>query len=168
MCKDIGNKKKNNYLLFICIIIAVILITIINVYCDRHLYMKKKIINESFTNPNIPEYTNFNKVSSYSDLELQPNTSATCNLPLLNSNKVYTPQGTPLPLHHETRITNLIESNGPSVDGTNNSPQNMFMLAYNRVSPDCCPSTFSTSGGCVCMTDNQRKFINSGGNLKCS
>jgi hypothetical protein len=39
----------------------------------------------------------------------------------------------------------------------------MFMLANNRTSPNCCPSTFSTSTGCVCTTKNQRDFIASRG-----
>tara|TARA_B100001059_G_C17788693_1_gene558754 strand:- start:485 stop:1156 length:672 start_codon:yes stop_codon:yes gene_type:complete len=48
---------------------------------------------------------------------------------------------------------------GPPVDGINGSPQSMFMFANNKSSPDCCPSTFSTSTGCVCTTEAQRKFV---------
>ena len=53
--------------------------------------------------------------------------------------------------------------NGPSVDGHPDSDKKMFMFANNRTSPNCCPSTFSTSTGCVCTTKNQRDFIASRG-----
>ena len=53
--------------------------------------------------------------------------------------------------------------NGPSIDGHPDSDKKMFMLANNRTSPNCCPSTFSTSTGCVCTTKNQRDFVASRG-----
>jgi len=53
--------------------------------------------------------------------------------------------------------------NGPSVDGHPDSDKKLFMLANNRTSPNCCPSTFSTSTGCVCTTKNQRDFVASRG-----
>lgn len=52
---------------------------------------------------------------------------------------------------------------GPPVDGHPDSDKKMFMFANNRTSPNCCPSTFSTSTGCVCTTKNQRDFIASRG-----
>lgn len=48
---------------------------------------------------------------------------------------------------------------GPPVDGHPDSAKKMFMFANNRTSPNCCPSTFSTSTGCVCTTKNQRDFV---------
>lgn len=54
----------------------------------------------------------------------------------------------------------------PSIDGLDDSAKHMFMFAYNRSSPDCCPSTFSTSTGCVCMSNAQRDFINRRGKNK--
>lgn len=53
-----------------------------------------------------------------------------------------------------------------TVDGTNAAPKQAFMMAYNRSSPDCCPSTFSSSRGCVCLTQEQSDFINRRGNQK--
>ena len=53
--------------------------------------------------------------------------------------------------------------NGPPVDGHPDSDKKLFMFANNRTSPNCCPSTFSTSTGCVCTTKNQRDFIASRG-----
>ena len=49
---------------------------------------------------------------------------------------------------------------GPNVNGVEDSPKSMFMFKYNKSSPSCCPSTFSTSSGCVCTTENQRQFVN--------
>ena len=48
---------------------------------------------------------------------------------------------------------------GPTVDGEADSPQRLFMFANNAASPSCCPSTFSTSTGCVCSTDKQDEYI---------
>ena len=54
---------------------------------------------------------------------------------------------------------------GPPVDGVKGSFEKMFMWANNVASPLCCPSTFSTSTGCVCSTKNQRDFIAGRGDL---
>lgn len=54
---------------------------------------------------------------------------------------------------------------GPPVDGVKGSFEKMFMWANNVTSPLCCPSTFSTSTGCVCSTKNQRDFIAGRGDL---
>jgi len=60
---------------------------------------------------------------------------------------------------------NMVDTYNP-VDGKPGSPRQMFMFAYNRSSPDCCPSTFSSDRGCVCMSQAQRDFINMRGNQK--
>jgi hypothetical protein len=54
----------------------------------------------------------------------------------------------------------------PSVDGSKDGAKHMFMFAYNKSSPECCPSTFSSSRGCVCMSEAQRAFINKRGSNK--
>lgn len=53
---------------------------------------------------------------------------------------------------------------GPPIDGKEGSPKKMFMFANNRTSPNCCPSSYTTSTGCVCTTKNQRNYIASRGN----
>jgi len=56
---------------------------------------------------------------------------------------------------------------GEDIAHTNPSPDNMFMFAHNQSSPDCCPSTFSDSRGCICTTEAQRNYINGrGGNRR--
>lgn len=70
----------------------------------------------------------------------QPNNSEKQN------KKLFVPQGHSLPLKVEEQPMAM--------------PKNsMFMFANNYSSPTCCPSTFSTSRGCVCTTQQQRRFI---------
>ena len=53
---------------------------------------------------------------------------------------------------------------GPSVDGTDDTPQRLSIFANNKTSLNCCKeSPYMTSTGCVCLTENQRKFIQSRG-----
>lgn len=52
--------------------------------------------------------------------------------------------------------------NGPAFQV---GPDNLFMFKNNQVKPECCGSTFSGNGGCVCTTPEQRKYLNMrGGN----
>lgn len=52
---------------------------------------------------------------------------------------------------------------GPEFKGP--SPDNLFMFKNNQCKPECCGSSFSCGGGCVCTTPEQRQMINSrGGN----
>lgn len=42
---------------------------------------------------------------------------------------------------------------------------NMLIFSQNKFKPECCPSPYSTSTGCVCMTSEQIKYLNTrGGN----
>ncbi len=76
-----------------------------------------------------------------------------CNPPV-KSNLQFVPQGTPLPLKNE-----MIYSELPR--------DSMFLFANSYASPDCCPSTFSTSQGCICSSEQMRKYVNEkrGGNV---
>ncbi len=39
------------------------------------------------------------------------------------------------------------------------------IFAKNRIAPDCCPSIYSSSDGCVCITEDQMRYLNQrGGN----
>jgi hypothetical protein len=52
---------------------------------------------------------------------------------------------------------------GPEFAGP--GPDNLFIFKNNQCKPECCGSSFSCSGGCVCTTPAQRDMINSrGGN----
>ena len=52
---------------------------------------------------------------------------------------------------------------GPEFAGP--SPDNLFIFKNNQCKPECCGSSYSCGGGCVCTTPAQRNMINSrGGN----
>jgi len=59
---------------------------------------------------------------------------------------------------------------GPSVDGDEDQPiKKKAILSNNKVSINCCDtSPFSSSNGCVCVTDKQKKFLRSRGHNKTS
>jgi hypothetical protein len=45
------------------------------------------------------------------------------------------------------------------------APSDLFIFSQNQCRPDCCPSSYSCGGGCVCTTIKQRQFLASrGGN----
>ncbi len=104
----------------------------------------------------------YNNVSAYDGLCLKTGNKqfwshSPNNVPLINDESLYTILG------HTTSEKPVMSDpsslSGPSLDGTEDTPNKMFMFANNVSSPNCCPSTFSTSTGCVCTTDNQRDFV---------
>tara|TARA_B110000971_G_C19686999_1_gene353667 strand:+ start:24 stop:584 length:561 start_codon:yes stop_codon:yes gene_type:complete len=82
---------------------------------------------------------------------------------LLSNDKLYTYLSSQGPI--KMRLSDQSALMGPPIDGVKGSDEKMFMLANNVTSPLCCPSTFSTSTGCLCTTKNQRDFVNSRGNI---
>lgn len=51
---------------------------------------------------------------------------------------------------------------GPKVEV---GADNLFIFKNNQCKPECCDSSFSCDGGCVCTTPDQRELINTrGGN----
>ena len=53
---------------------------------------------------------------------------------------------------------------GPSVDGSEDSPTKLSVFANNKTSLNCCgDSPFSTTTGCVCLTEKQKKYIQNRG-----
>jgi hypothetical protein len=82
----------------------------------------------------------------------------------LQTQQVYTPQGTPNSLRPEDYVNAVYPAPTISVDGSEVAPKSMFMFSQNQCSPSCCPSTYSCSGGCVCLTQAQTEFIANRGN----
>ena len=104
----------------------------------------------------------YNNVSSYDGLCLKTGNKefwshSPNNVPLINNDSLYTVMG--YSTSEKPVKSDPSSLSGPTLDGTNETPQKMFMFANNVSSPNCCPSTFSTSTGCVCTTDNQRDFV---------
>lgn len=78
----------------------------------------------------------------------------------------YAPQGTPLPIADQAKPMLLQNNEAANVDGTEGAPKALSMFAYNYSSPECCYGNnggYSTSGGCVCVTPQQRKWLASVG-----
>ena len=91
------------------------------------------------------------------------------NIPLIKDKDLYVIQGHTNP--NEPVFSDSSNINGPPVDGDIDSSKSMFMFKNNVVSPLCCPSTYTTSDGCVCSTKKQRDYINIrgyGNTLSCS
>ena len=55
-----------------------------------------------------------------------------------------------------------LETNSSPVSGLNS--HDMSFLANNRFTPECCPSMYSSSTGCACITTEQGQFLNERGN----
>lgn len=79
------------------------------------------------------------------------------NTSLVPNDTLYSYLGSQGPV--KMRLSDQAALIGPPVDGVKGSDEKMFMFANNKTSLACCPSTFSTSTGCVCTTENQRDFI---------
>jgi hypothetical protein len=103
---------------------------------------------------NQPASLNFHMGSgvygSYDNIYLQPGGASKWrkqpnNVPL-KKNPIYVFQGTPLPLASEMKPTPIPKDS-------------MFIFSRNVASPLCCPATYSTDRGCVCTTEQQRRYI---------
>ena len=77
------------------------------------------------------------------------------NVPLVSDVTIFTPVGDGVKLTEDP-----VSYTFNTVNGKPNSPRHMFMLANNQVSWDCCPSTYSSDRGCVCVTKEQEEMIN--------
>ena len=63
---------------------------------------------------------------------------------------------------HEINIYKDLETN---ISKSNLSSNSMSFFDNTVFNPECCPSNYSTSSGCACMTPEQMKFLGQrGGN----
>jgi len=61
---------------------------------------------------------------------------------------------------YDTWFQHLKENKGGSVP-----PEHLYMFQKNEARPECCSSTYSVSNGCLCVSEDQMKFLNKrGGN----
>jgi hypothetical protein len=95
---------------------------------------------EGFANPNRPTMgVQFSESKSQGYI-MPPNLWSS---PSVSNNSVYNAKKQPIPLPKDE----------------------MLMFASNEFKPECCPSTYSTSTGCACITVDQYKYLNErGGN----
>lgn len=95
---------------------------------------------------------------------------------LVSPENLWVLQGNSLPLDQPTQLVLSEQCNNnsaPSVTENNNDPHSLFEFTYNKCDPSCCKtSSWSCSGGCVCVNKEQIKLLqNRGGNrhiTKCS
>jgi hypothetical protein len=83
------------------------------------------------------------------------------NIPLIKNPTFTSPVG-----NDHLLTEDLTSYNFPTVDGQTGSPKSMFVLGHNQFKPECCPSTYTTSTGCMCRNAIQDKFLQSGGGNK--
>ena len=139
-------------------------------YADSYNYLNKNMSKELSKVPkNIKEIVGESLMGPYDGKCLAGNTTSKekykwmkepANVPLLDKTG-FVMQGAQGPL--KDRISDDKYLTGPHLDGTADTSESMFMFAKNQCKPECCPSSFSCDGGCVCTTDNQREFIARGG-----
>jgi len=119
--------------------------------CNRSSYLGNNNLLLSIDTPANVDYDMGKGVyGSYDNIRLIANPyngwkAEPANTPLLKSDYLFVPQGTPLPLKNE-----MIYSQIPK--------DSMFVFAHNQASP-VCQSSFSTSTGQVCTTANQQRYI---------
>jgi hypothetical protein len=86
---------------------------------------------------------------------------------IIDPSKVMTIQGFSVPSAKDKMWSGYVEDpNLATVDGTATGPRAMASMAFNKSSPECCPSPYTTDRGCVCLTDEQKNWLGSRGNNK--
>ena len=109
----------------------------------------------------IVKVDNLNRMGPYDGLCLASNND-TDNIDLVTNRDLQSFLGVQGPVQSVDTSNEALS--GPTVDGDEKSPQRLFMLANNKASINCCEtSNLSTSNGCICMTNKQKKFINTRG-----
>ena len=80
---------------------------------------------------------------------------------LLPPDKIAVIQGNAVPEKNPKRVIfDQCDPAAQSVDGSKDGPRSLFTFAYNKCDPSCCDgSPYSCNGGCVCLTENQKKFF---------
>lgn len=71
--------------------------------------------------------------------------------------------GSGAPPAHEMRPAEPDPYQTLPVDGTPGSPKSMFMFSKNAMSTSCCPSQYTSDMGCVCLTEEQKKWMSGRG-----
>jgi Ca2+/Na+ antiporter len=144
-----------------CTLIAIALILLLAVYVVYMQKVKRNEVAEAFEaaplDYKMGKFTGLNPLS-----DDMPYNNLTAKELVAKKNVIYhSPVGTP----HSLLPDAAVACNLPSVDGTKGGPKAMAMLAYNRSSPDCCPSTYSNSMGCVCLSEEQKAYLGRGGSV---
>ena len=102
-----------------------------------------------------------NVMGSYDDLCLSKKVRVK-NYELVNDADLNMFLGVQGPL--QSNKTDHSALSGPTMDGTEETPQRLSLFSNNKTSLECCAdSQFYTSNGCVCMSENQKSFLQNRG-----
>ena len=142
-------------LLIILLVTFIIIMFFLMSFCDINTIKKKLNINVSDA---ISENILNLEENNYESFKNYPGTYwRNPNQQEKLYENIVVSQGHQLPL--ESSIATDPTINGPTLDGTKNTSNSMFMFSKNQCKPECCPSTYSCSGGCVCTTKEQRRYV---------
>ena len=139
------------------IFLIIIFVLIAALYFYNCYIKKQRDVSESFSNQQTcPVY---NPIGPYDGITLPPSSGNVYGL-MQPTRQNATVLGYQVPLQQPNPNDEVGYSESyPTVDGTPNTQKDLFMFAHNMSHPDCCPSTYSTSTGCVCTTPEQRNWI---------
>ena len=159
---------KYTYLLLLKLIIIILGILIILQFLKRYQIIE----NFHYLPYDINKKTN---LSSYDGVSLKSKQNSIhkwrtkpSNEMLITDKAIQTHQGITNSINIVGHDGPIMDTSSPPIDGLRHKDELMngkFLFRLNKVSPDCCPSTFTTDRGCVCTTDHQREFIARRGKL---
>lgn len=143
--------NQNKIILIFLFIISVLYLCLLD---KREKFVNYAPINNGigcYSNLKLGQTTTFHDAMKYDELAFNNTTNIP---PLVSDVTIFTPIGEGVKLK-----TDIDSYRHPSNDGTYNTPKNMFMFTHNQCRPECCPSPYTCSNGCICVTKNQKKFI---------
>lgn len=88
------------------------------------------------------------------------------NHTLISPDKIVSVQGNGIPPTDNKVIEyDQLDPSMQPVDGVEGSPKSLFMFAYNKCDVSCCGDSggYGCNGGCVCLTNEQKKFMSNRG-----
>ena len=156
--------KKPKYSLVLIIFSCIFFFMILNYKKYKENFTNSVNIDNTVSN----DYTDKWSIGPYSNLILPSNNTENV-FPLLDPKQFGVYQGDSIPVKDNLNSKSIDVKDMldpyvyPPVDGNADGLTSNFMFAYNQSSPLCCPSTFSTSNGCVCLTEDQKKLIGNRG-----
>jgi len=124
--------------------------------------LKRKVNDEGDIVKDIQVYDDQIRIGAYDGLCLASIEKNKYTSTLSDNEDVSTQFGHILPLVNTSTDDDVLT--GPSIDGKEDSPKKLSMFANNKVSLNCCgESPFQTSRGCVCLSKEQKEFIQNRG-----
>jgi hypothetical protein len=139
------------------VIVGCIIFGVVVIYAVRYFNMQRSVSHEEFVGSSAANTCY--RMGPYDGITLPPGNATVYDLHVPTRQNV-TVQGYQVPLRQPFPGEIAHSELYPTVDGSPNTPKDMFMFAYNQSHPECCPSTYSTSTGCICTTPAQRQWLN--------